>query len=49
MGKFRAPAPAPGKTQLRSVPAPGPCGKVSKFFEYLSWELLSDIRSLNMG
>ena len=24
MGKFRAPAPAPGKTQLRSAPAPAP-------------------------
>ena len=23
MGKFRAPAPAPGKTRLRSAPAPG--------------------------
>ena len=25
MGKFRALAPAPGKTWLRSAPAPGPC------------------------
>ena len=25
MGKFRAPAPAPGKTRLRSATAPGPC------------------------
>ena len=25
MGKFRAPALTPGKTQLRSAPAPGPC------------------------